>query len=368
MAKEKPIYYVSDREASYPARLRSYTGMPAGLYVRGTLPGDEPTVAIVGARACSVYGARQAARFGRELARNGVTVISGLAEGIDAEAQLGALSAGGRSFGVLGCGVDICYPCSSRVLYDKLPLKGGLLSEYEPGSPPVRWHFPVRNRLISALADIVLVIEARQRSGSLITVDYALEQGKTVFALPGRVGDALSEGCHALIAQGAGIALSPQAVLDELETIRQCRGAAFSAGQPALPVHHAAFIAGQPATAVARPALAAPQPTLAGSPGDVRRSAASFSKMKDPADEKMTRDMAPTPLTTYRNGPAQDYLSPEAVTLKTALSDEPMSLDALAEKAHLEGRAARGAMSELMLLGEAAELFPQMFALAERES
>ncbi|MBQ0058663.1 MAG: DNA-processing protein DprA [Lachnospiraceae bacterium] len=207
-------------DEDYPEKLRRYKGMPETLYVEGKLPGNEPTVAIIGARRCSAYGKRMANLFGSELAKAGITVISGMAAGIDGQAQRAALSEDGLSYGVLGSGVDICYPTSNRGLYTDLIKKGGILSEQPPGSPPLAQFFPARNRIISALADVVLVIEARKRSGSLITVEFALEQGKSVFAVPGRIGDLLSDGCNELIYDGAGIAVSPQTIMDELRRIR----------------------------------------------------------------------------------------------------------------------------------------------------
>ncbi|MCR5293550.1 MAG: DNA-processing protein DprA [Lachnospiraceae bacterium] len=209
--------YVDKNDGDWPKRFEGLAGMPEGLYVLGEMPDpDLPTVAIVGSRLCSAYGHAQADAFGRSLASHGVQVISGMALGIDGYAQQGALEAGGKSFAVLGCGADICYPKTNRKLYRELIGRGGILSEYPPGTQPYSYNFPRRNRIISALADIVLVVEARKKSGSLITVDFALEQGKNVFAVPGRVGDALSDGCNYLIAQGAGIAWAPEAVLEEL--------------------------------------------------------------------------------------------------------------------------------------------------------
>lgn len=211
------IYY-SRMENEYPKRLRQYENMPAGIYVRGGLPdAHTPAVAIVGSRKCSGYGRLWADTFARAFAASNVAVISGMALGIDSAAHWGALREGGETYAVSGCGPDICYPASNRELYEKICEKGGVISEYPPKSAPLAWHFPARNRIISALADVLLVIEAKEKSGALITADFALEQGKTVFALPGRVGDELSEGCNRLIAQGAGIALSPAVVLEELQ-------------------------------------------------------------------------------------------------------------------------------------------------------
>jgi len=193
-------------DPDYPARLNHLPDSPLGLYYRGRLPEENiPAVAIVGARRCSPYGRAMAERFGKGLGERGIQIISGMALGVDGHAQQAALDAGGRSFGILGCGVDICYPPSHQKLYETLAEKGGLISELPPGTPPLAHHFPLRNRLIAAFSDLLLVLEAREKSGSLITVDQALEQGKDVLALPGRVGDELSAGCNQLIRQGAGL-------------------------------------------------------------------------------------------------------------------------------------------------------------------
>ena len=163
-----------------------------------------------------MYGERLALEYGKILAQNGVAVISGLARGIDGAGQRGALNGGGYTCGVLGCGVDICYPREHIGLYMDIQKAGGLVSEFPPGRKPFSSNFPRRNRIISGLADVVLVMEARKKSGSLITADLALEQGKDVYALPGPVNSPLSEGCNLLIRQGAGILLSPEDLLKEL--------------------------------------------------------------------------------------------------------------------------------------------------------
>jgi len=197
--------------AAYPKRLAQVPDAPYGLYFRGKLPTEEGlSVAIIGARNCSEYGRRMAQHFGRELAMAGVQVISGMARGIDGISQKAALDAEGFSLGVLGCGVDICYPAENRELFEMLCRQGGVCSEYPPGTEPKNSLFPPRNRIISGLSDAVLVIEAKNRSGTLITVDMALEQGREIYALPGRVTDALSEGCNRLIQQGANIAFSAE--------------------------------------------------------------------------------------------------------------------------------------------------------------
>ena len=222
------MHYIRRNSPDFPARFEGISGSPEGLYVIGELPRDDrPTVGIVGARMCSRYGHETAYEFGRVLAGEGVQIISGLALGIDCYAQEGALAGGGKTFAVLGCGADVCYPKSNREVYEKIKKSGGILSEEKPGTPPLAFNFPKRNRIISALSDIVLVVEAKEKSGSLITVDFALEQGKTVYAVPGRVCDLLSYGCNCLIAQGAGIACSPDSILMELESQKTLSEAAW---------------------------------------------------------------------------------------------------------------------------------------------
>ena len=218
---KKGIRFYHYAHPEYPRRLKNIYGPPQGIYVLGRLPDPEAvSVGIVGSRNCSEYGRMMAGKLASVLASAGIGIISGMARGIDGTAQEAALKAGGYSCGVLGCGVDICYPEENKGLYDKLSASGGLLSEYHPGIMPQSGQFPLRNRIISALSDIVVVVEARERSGSLITADQALEQGKDVYALPGRVCDPLSQGCNRLIRQGAGIILSAQDFLAEIAADR----------------------------------------------------------------------------------------------------------------------------------------------------
>ena len=213
--EEKGIRFVTILDREYPDRLRPLHGSPAMLYVRGRLPEDgRPSAAVVGARGCSHYGRETARSLARSLAEAGVQVVSGLAEGIDGAGHRGALDAGGDTYGILGCGVDICYPRHHFSMYLEIPERGGVISEFRPGEPPASRNFPMRNRIISGLSDAVIVVEARERSGSLITADCGLEQGKEIFAVPGRTTDALSRGCNELIRQGAGIVTSADDVLD----------------------------------------------------------------------------------------------------------------------------------------------------------
>lgn len=209
--------YVKNTDRSYPQILNNYEGMPEGLYIIGNFPDpDRRSVAIVGARSCSEYGRRTAREFGRVLAAAGVQVISGMALGIDSSAHEGALEAGGRTFAVLGSGADVCYPASKLTIYRKIISTGGVISEFEPGTPAIDWHFPIRNRIISALSDAVIVVEARKKSGSLITANYALEQNKTVYAVPGRICESIAMGTNDLLGQGAIPAVSPEQILRDL--------------------------------------------------------------------------------------------------------------------------------------------------------
>ncbi len=199
------------RHLCFPQHLREIPDPPYGIFIKGVLPAsDRPAVAIIGARACSAYGRECARLMGSAAAAAGIQVISGMARGIDSISQSACLDAGGKSFAVLGSGADICYPPEARPLYERLSLEGGIISEYPLGMQPLNRNFPPRNRLISGLADLVLVIEAREKSGTLITVDMALEQGREVAVVPGRITDALSQGCHRLYTQGAHLITSPQ--------------------------------------------------------------------------------------------------------------------------------------------------------------
>lgn len=203
--------------SNYPKRLLPYKDAPFALFYKGELPEeDRKTVAIVGARRCTPYGEKYAYEYGQLLAGCNVQVISGMAKGIDGVAQRAALEAGGNSYGILGSGVDICYPRDNIGLYHDLIQQGGVISELPIDSQPMPHHFPQRNRIISGLSDVIIVIEAKERSGSLITADLALDQGKEVYALPGMVNSELSRGCNELIKQGAGILNDPKEFMEVL--------------------------------------------------------------------------------------------------------------------------------------------------------
>jgi DNA processing protein len=206
-------------DARFPARLRAIFDPPPALYLRGS--GDPEllarrAVAVVGARSCSPYGAQVARMLGRELAAAGLLVVSGLARGVDGEAHRGALEAGAPTVGVLGCGIDRDYPAVNAPLSRRMEDEGLVVSEYEAGVEPAPWRFPARNRIIAGLCEAVVVVEARERSGALITADFALEEGREVFAVPGEITSALSAGSNALLKLGAAPLTAAGDVLDAL--------------------------------------------------------------------------------------------------------------------------------------------------------
>lgn len=207
---KKGIKFTYPGKDNYPEKLMNIYDYPYILYYKGKLPqSDVPSAAIVGARNCTEYGRTIAGSFAESFVDMGIQVISGMALGIDAAAQRGALRKGGYSLAVLGCGVDICYPRTNIELYTQLESDGGIISEYPPGTSPKAGLFPMRNRIISAMADALIVVEAKQKSGSLITADQALEQNRDVYVVPGRIGDVLSEGCLKLLKEGAQMITSP---------------------------------------------------------------------------------------------------------------------------------------------------------------
>jgi DNA processing protein len=213
---ERGFRWIGRSEGAFPSALRSIFDPPLGLFVRGAAPLDlleQPSVAIVGARAASGYGRHVARTLARELASAGLVVVSGLARGIDGEAHRGALDARGTTVAVLGCGIDRDYPASNAELAGRIAETGLIVSEYAPGVEPAPWRFPARNRIVAGLAAATVVVEARERSGALITADLAMEEGREVFAVPGEITSALSAGTNQLLKHGAALASSPTDVL-----------------------------------------------------------------------------------------------------------------------------------------------------------
>ena len=200
----------------YPKSLFEIPDPPPFLYVKGELRSRELSIAMVGSRRATSYGLMTTAKLAEALAGRGVCVVSGMARGIDTAAHKGALHAGGRSIGVLGCGVDTEYPPENRALFEEMAVKGCLVSEFPLGTQPLAENFPRRNRIISGLSTGVLVVESAEKSGSLITAQYALEQGREVFAVPGNISSATSRGCNRLIKQGAKLVDCVEDILEEL--------------------------------------------------------------------------------------------------------------------------------------------------------
>ena len=217
LAKRHGVAIVTAVDPGYPAPLREIPDPPAALYVRGAWSaGDETAVAMVGSRRASLYGLQCAERLAYDLALRGATIVSGLARGIDGAAHRGALNAQGRTVGVLGSGFCRFYPAEHEALAARIAERGAVISEYPMRMAPLPQNFPRRNRLISGLSLGVVIVEAAQRSGALITCDCALEQGKTVFAVPGPITTPTSQGTHQILREGAKLVTCVEDILDEL--------------------------------------------------------------------------------------------------------------------------------------------------------
>lgn len=245
------IRLILQHDPLYPAPLNSIPDPPLYLFVRGTCaPGDDSAVAIVGTRHATEYGRGVAQKLAAELTQRGITVVSGLARGVDTAAHRGALEAGGRTFAVCGCGLDIVYPSDNRELMAQVAAHGACFSEFAPTVHPEAWHFPARNRIISGLSLGVVVVEAGDKSGALITADFAMEQGREVFAVPGNIYKPQCRGTHGLIKQGATLVDSVDDIITALNS-RTLPFATTPAGTPAI-------------GAVAAPSGAAPSSTTLG--------------------------------------------------------------------------------------------------------
>lgn len=224
--KKSGARIVTLHSPEYPPLLLQIPDPPPFLYVKGELRRYETAIAIVGSRRASCYGISSTETMARGLARHGITVVSGMARGVDAAAHHGALAEGGRSIGVLGCGIDVVYPAENRKLFSAMASRGALVSEFSMGSRPLAENFPRRNRIISGLCRGVLVVEAAEGSGSLITAQCALEQGRDIFAIPGNIHSMNSRGANRLIKQGAKLVERVEDILEELS------GVAEKAGEP----------------------------------------------------------------------------------------------------------------------------------------
>lgn len=217
MKDGKTIQLLRTKEVGYPFLLKEIAAVPPELYVKGEIP-TLPCLAVVGSRQASPYGLRIAERLARELSETGFCIVSGLARGIDTAAHQGALAGKGKTVAVLGSGLQEIYPPENRTLADAIVEKGGaVISEFSLNAPPLPENFPRRNRIISGLSLGVLVVEADEKSGALITANFALEQGREVFACPGPMDSALSRGCHRLIQQGAKLVSGVEDIFEELK-------------------------------------------------------------------------------------------------------------------------------------------------------
>lgn len=218
------IDVITIEDEEYPESLKNIYDPPVALYVFGKLKKDERAIAVVGARNATTYGLKMAEKLSYELSARGITVASGMARGVDSYAHRGALAAGGRTIAVLGCGLDIVYPSENEKLMNDIKVSGAVVSEYLPGVLPMRYNFPARNRIISGISMGTVIIEAGDKSGSLITADFALEQGREVFAVPGNANSYYSRGTNKLIKEGAKIVVSVDDIIEEfgINTGFQC--------------------------------------------------------------------------------------------------------------------------------------------------
>lgn len=233
LTEKNKIKSISFADSGYPVNLRYIYDPPAAINIKGAfVPEDSIAIAIVGSRRATFYGLSNAERLGFELAARGIAIISGLARGVDSAAHRGALKAKGRTIAVLGSGLNMIYPPENQGLADEIAENGALISEFPDNTPPYRQNFPRRNRIISGLSLGVVVVEAARKSGALITANFALEQGREVFALPGKVDSFTSQGTHNLIKQGAKLVESIEDIIEELEPLRSLQDSQTKEAKP----------------------------------------------------------------------------------------------------------------------------------------
>lgn len=294
------------QDADYPDRLRNIYDPPCVLYVKGHMPAfdEELVVAVVGTRDATPYGVKCADKIGGQLAAGGALVVSGLARGIDSVAVRGALRSGGVTVGVLGCGIDVVYPPENRYLYEDVAAAGVLISEYPPGTEARGRHFPARNRIISGLSNAVLVVEAPEKSGALITAETALEQSRDLYAVPGPIDAEASVGSNRLIRQGAGLVTCGWDILEEY-TARFPGKLRWEEGRPQ------------------------PQP----SGYQAREEAAAAPAKKLPDTLSLSKDGA--------------ALTDDQILILRTLTDEPMLVDDLIEAAQIPARRILSALTML---------------------
>lgn len=330
---EKGISILTIQDAAYPERLRSLEDPPVALFCLGTLPDlNGPAVAVVGTRRASPYGMLHARRMGYVLSRCGCMVVSGLAKGIDASAMLGALTGGAPVIGVLGCGVDVVYPAENRSLYQDIVSHGCLLSEYPPGTIPKPEHFPVRNRIISGLSLGVLVVEAPERSGAMITAARALDQGRDVFAVPANVDVPSCSGNLKLLKDGAIMARDAWDVLQEYAPL-------------------------YPDTLVRRDC------------GDLRPEALSgLSQTPEPSAPKKKDVDSSEPKAYIDLKDCEETLSQDEQVLVSLLREGPMHIDTLVERSQMAPGRVLASMTLLEVKGIVRRQAAKWFSLAAAEN
>ena len=331
---EKGISILTLQDAAYPSRLLTIDDPPVVLYYRGTLPNlNTPSVAVVGTRRASVYGLTQARRMGYGLARCGCAVVSGGARGIDTEALKGAMTGGGPAVAVLGCGVDVVYPKENRNLFRDVEQNGCLVSEYPPGTEPYAGHFPVRNRIISALSLGVLVVEAPEKSGALITANRALDQGRDVFVLPANVGVESCSGNLKLLRDG-GIP-----VRDAWDIIQE-----YEAQYP--------DILSQQDLGTPEPGELPPEKPEEPAPAKQPERKKVIDKPKNKAYIDLNEIM--------------DTLSADEQRLALLLSDGPLHIDVIVERTQLGAGQALASLTLLEVKGIVCRPSPRMYELTEK--
>ena len=318
---DKGIHLLSIRDEEYPQRLRNTQDPPVLLYFKGVLPDWEhlPAIGIVGTRKATPYGLSIAHRFGYQIAACGALVVSGGADGVDAMAMQGALDAGKPVVGILGCGVDIVYPRKNQQLFDNTVAGGCLISEYPPRTPANAWHFPQRNRIISGISNGLLVVEAPEKSGALITARYAWEQGRDVFAVPGQVDSPHCAGSNMLLQERAIPALTGWDVVKEYEDLYPGKIAFAAMPQRSAQVAQTPLI---------------PQIT---------------KEKKSPADKKSIDNREKSTYSVV-NKP-EPALTPEERDVLARLGDEPVAVDQLLEDSQLSTGAVKAILTKLAIKG-----------------
>lgn len=319
--EDKGIHLLTIADDAYPRRLRNTFDPPMVLYFRGKLPdwNDTPVIGIVGTRKATAYGCNTARQFGAQIAACGALVVSGAADGVDAMAMYGALDAGNPVVGVLGCGVDVVYPKKNQQLFDLTAANGCLISEYPPRTPGNAWHFPQRNRIISGISNGLLVVEAPKKSGALITVERALEQGRDVYAVPGPVDNPFCEGSNALLQDRASAALSGWNVVKEYDALYPGRLKNAAVLQPPLRV------AQEPEIPV-------------------------ISKGKSPAPDKKSIDNRDKSTYSVVNKPAP-ALTQEEQGVLAQIGMEPVLVDELVDRLGLSAGAVKAVLTKLAIKG-----------------